>query len=192
MKKVLIVVAVLVAGLVAYVMKRPSTFHIERSVVVAAPPQFVFAQVNDFHNWAHWSPWDKMDPTMKKTYGGEPGAGSTYSWVGNDKVGEGKMTITDSVPNEKVVLKVEFLKPFAATNVVTLSFKPAADSTQTTWAMDGNSEGFFMKAFMAFGDMDGTLGKDFEQGLADLKLAAEADAKQAAPAPEAAPDAGAP
>ena len=106
---------------------RPSTFRIERSATFAAPPESAFAQVNDFHAWSTWSPWDKLDPNMKRTYEGPAaGVGAKYAWAGNDDVGEGRMTIEKSEPARQIVIKLEFLKPFETTNTTTFSFTPSA------------------------------------------------------------------
>ena len=127
LKKVLIGVAAVVVVFVIVVATRPSTFHVERSVNVSAAPEAAFAQVNDFHAWPNWSPWEKMDTGMKKTFSGAPsGQGSVYAWAGNDKVGEGRMTIEKSDKPSLVSIKLEFLKPFAATNTATFTFAPAA------------------------------------------------------------------
>src|SRR5262245_1389924 len=116
-RKILIGIAAVVVLFVIVVVTRPATFRIERSISIAAPPENAFAQVNDFHAWPGWSPWEKMDPQMKKTFEGPAsGAGAIYAWAGNDKVGEGKMTIEKSLPPSLVAIKLEFFKPFAATN----------------------------------------------------------------------------
>ena len=167
-------VAALVVVFVVVVATRPSKFHIERSVTIAAPPERAFAQVNDFHKWVAWSPWEQMDPQMKKTFEGAPsGAGSVYSWVGNPKVGEGRMTIEKSEAPSLVGLKLEFIKPWQATNATTFSFVPSDGSTKVTWAMDGEHGNFGMKAFSVVMSMDKLVGKDFEKGLAALKTLAE-------------------
>jgi uncharacterized protein YndB with AHSA1/START domain len=167
-------VAALVVVFVVFVATRPAAFRIERSIVVSAPPESAFAHVNDFHKWAAWSPWEKMDPTMKKTFDGAPaGAGAVYSWVGNQKVGEGRMTIEKSEAPSLVGLKLEFFKPWAATNATTFSFVPSDGGTKVTWAMDGAHAGFGAKAFSVVMNMDKLVGKDFERGLASLKTLAE-------------------
>jgi uncharacterized protein YndB with AHSA1/START domain len=173
MRKVLVGIAVVVVVFVIVVATRPAAFHIERSIAVGAPPETAFAQVNDFHAWAAWSPWEKLDPTMKKTFEGAPsGAGAVYAWAGNGKAGEGRMTIDESETPSRVSIKLEFLKPFAATNTATFSFAPAPEGTKVTWAMDGHN-GFVAKAFALFMNMDKMVGGDFERGLAGLKIAAE-------------------
>lgn len=117
LKKILIALAVIVIVFVAVVAMQPSAFRISRTTTIAAPAAAVFAQVNDFHNWEAWSPWAKLDPAMKQTYEGAPaGTGAIYTWTGNKEVGEGRMTLTESRPNDLIRIKLEFLKPFEATN----------------------------------------------------------------------------
>jgi hypothetical protein len=171
---ILAAAAVLVALFVLVVVTRPARFRIERSIAIAAPPERAFAQVNDFRNWVGWSPWEKMDPAMKKTFdGAAAGAGSIYSWVGNSKVGEGRMTIERSEAPSVVGLKLEFLKPWQATNATTFSFVPADGGTKVTWAMEGENRTFGAKAFAVVMNMDKLVGRDFERGLASLKSIAE-------------------
>ncbi len=177
LKKVLIGVGAVIVLLLIVIATRPATFHIERSATMAAPPESAFAQVNDFHNWGAWSPWEKLDPNMKRTHGGAPsGVGATYAWVGNNEVGEGRMTIEKSEPGKLVQIKLEFIKPFEATNIATFSFSPSGDGTKVTWAMDGNNN-FMSKAFHMVMDMDKLVGSDFEKGLAAMKSAAESAPK---------------
>jgi hypothetical protein len=171
---VVIVVGALVALFAVVVASRPSKFHIERSIAIAAPPERAFSQVNDFRKWVGWSPWEQMDPSMKKTFEGAPaGAGAVYSWAGNKKVGEGRMTIERSEAPSVVGLKLEFLKPWQATNATTFSFVPSDGGTRVTWAMDGENRTFGMKAFSLVMNMDKLVGRDFERGLASLKTLAE-------------------
>ena len=184
-KKVLIGLVVVIAAFLAFVATRPAEFRLERSTTVAAPADVVFASVNDLHKWGQWSPWEKKDPNMKKTFeGAAAGVGASYSWA-SDKVGEGKMTIAESQPGSRIGIKLEFIKPFAATNNIEFLFKPAAGGTQVTWAMSGNNN-FMGKLFHVFMDMDKMVGPDFEQGLASLKTLSEADAARLAAAKKAA------
>jgi hypothetical protein len=173
--KILVALVVVVAAFVVVVATRPAEFHIERSLAMLAPPLSVFAQVNDLHAWAAWSPWEKLDPKMEKTYGGPTdGPGATYAWKSESgKVGQGRMTIERSEAPGLVVIKLEFIKPFTATNTVTFSLDPSADGTKVTWAMDGRN-GFMGKAFALLMNMDKTVGGDFERGLVGLKAVAEA------------------
>jgi hypothetical protein len=188
LKKVALSLGVLIAVFLGFVATRPNAFHVERTAVMMAPPKTAFALVNDFHNWAGWSPWEKLDPAMKKVFeGAAAGTGAGYYWNGNDQVGEGRMTITESKPDEKVLIKLKFLKPFPSTNVTTFSFAAQGQSTRVTWAMDGEHN-FFSKAFSLVKSMDAMIGKDFEKGLQQMKDLAESDARrQIAAAPVAAP-----
>jgi hypothetical protein len=175
---VLIALAVIVALFLVVAAMQPSDFRIVRSAAIAAPAADVFAQVNDFHKWDAWSPWAKLDPAMKKTYDGAPaGAGAIYSWNGNSQVGEGRMTLLESRPNERIDIKLEFFRPFAATNSAEFTFKPDGNQTVVTWAMEGKRP-FMIKAMSLFMSMDKMLGGQFEKGLAQMKALVESAPKQ--------------
>lgn len=164
--------------LVVIVALQPSDFRVTRSTTISAPPPAVFAQVNDFHKWQAWNPWGKIDPAMKQTYEGAPaGTGAIYTWSGNNEVGEGRMTITDSRPNELIRVKLEFFKPFAGTNTADFTFKPEGNQTLVTWSMFGEKN-FMAKAIHLVMNMDKMIGGQFEKGLADMKSVVEAPAKQ--------------
>jgi hypothetical protein len=174
--KTLIVVAVIVIALAIVVATRPSAFRIVRSTTIAAPAPVVFAQVNDFHAWQAWSPWEKKDPALHRTYEGpRAGRGAVYSWIGNKDVGEGRMTLTESRPSELIRIKLEFFKPFAATHAGEFTFAPQGDKTVVTWSMTGRNN-FFAKAFCMFMDTDKMVGSDFEKGLAAMKTLVESQA----------------
>lgn len=180
-KKILFSLVVLVAIAVVVIAARPSAFAVERSAEIEAPADVVFGLVNDLHNWPSWSPWDKLDPDQTRTFeGAEAGKGATFSWKGNDKVGEGRMTIDDSRVNEHVALTLEFLKPWKSTNKVTFALA-GGEKTKIVWRMEGAYD-FFGKAMSLFMDMDSMVGKDFEAGLASLgqfaKVAAEKRASE--------------
>ena len=206
LKKLLLSLAALVVILALVVATRPAGYRVSRSLAMAAPPAVAYAQVADFHAWDKWSPWAKLDPTMKTTFGGQTGAvGSTYFWNGNDKVGEGRMTISAAAPAQRLDIKLEFMRPFASVNASDFTFAPEGGGTKVTWTMDGDKGGFVGKAFGLVMDFDKMIGADFEKGLAQLKAVSEAEAKKgAAPmaavaqppaqagAPVAAPAAGAP
>jgi hypothetical protein len=173
LKWMLIGVAAVVAVFAVVVAQQPSDFRIERSATMRAPAAAAFAQVNDFHNWRTWSPWEKIDPALKRSYEGPPaGAGATYAWQGNKDVGEGRMTIVESRPGELVRIRLEFFKPFAATNTAEFSFKPAGEDTSVTWTMTGQNS-FFARAICVFVNMDKMVGGMFEQGLAQMKAVVE-------------------
>ena len=166
-------IAAIVVVFLIVVAMQPSDFKVERSATMRAPAPAAFAQVNDFQKWQAWSPWEKVDPALKRQYEGpKAGTGAVYAWQGNKDVGEGRMTITESKPAERVRIKLEFFKPFAATNQAEFSFQPAGDSTTVTWAMNGNTP-YWAKIFHVFFNMDKMVGGDFEAGLAKLKAAAE-------------------
>ncbi|MFO0722610.1 MAG: SRPBCC family protein [Myxococcota bacterium] len=179
MKKVLLVLVALAVAFVGLVATRPAEFKIERSASMNAPAEVVFAQLNDFHKWEAWSPWAKLDPQMKTTYSGAAvGTGAIYEWTGNDKVGTGRMTITDVKPNQEVTIKLEFLKPFEATNTTTFALMPSGESTKVTWTMSGHNN-FMAKAMHMVMDMEKMVGPDFEKGLGQMKVASEGAAAKA-------------
>jgi carbon monoxide dehydrogenase subunit G len=174
--KILIVVAALIIIFLIVVALQPSTFRVVRTATIAAPPEAVFAQVNDFHKWEAWSPWAKLDPEMKQTYEGRPaGVGAVSAWSGNGKVGAGRMTITDSRPAEQVRIRLEFFRPFKGTNTAEFNLKPVGGQTEVTWSMNGDLN-FLTKGFSLFMSMDKMIGRDFEKGLAAMKSVTEAAA----------------
>ena len=173
-KKILIGLLGIVVVFAVIVAVQPGEYRIVRSASVSAPPAVVFAQVNDFHNWEAWSTWAKLDPTMKQSYEGAPaGTGAIYSWVGNNKVGEGRMTLTESRPSELIRIKLDFIKPFASTADTEITFKPVDSQTTVTWTMTGHKN-FVSKGFCLFMNMDKMVGGDFEKCLAALKSVSEA------------------
>ena len=164
---VLVVLAIVVA-------MQPEEFRVSRSAVMAAPAPAVFAQVNGLHNWEKWNPWQKVDPAMKLTFSGPPsGVGAAYAWQGNRDVGEGRLAIIESRPTDLLRIKLEFLKPFAATNTATFTFKPQDNQTAVTWSMEGRNN-YFAKAINLCMNMDKMVGGQFEKGLADMKAVVEA------------------
>ena len=175
--KILIGLAVVAAALAVVIALQPADFRIARTATVNAPPSNVFAQVNDFRKWAAWSPFEKLDPGMKKTYSGSPdGVGAVYAWSGNDKAGEGRSTVVETGPDRMIRITLEFTRPFKATNEVIFTFEPNGGSTEVTWAMTGRRN-FMFKAVGLLMNMDKTVGGEFEKGLADLKAVAESSAQ---------------
>ena len=173
MQYVLIVILAIVVVFIIIVVTRPPGFRVVRSIGISAPAAVVFEQVNDFHKWQAWSPWEKIDPNLQRTYEGPPaGAGTVYSWKGNKRVGEGRMTMIESRPAELIGIRLDFLKPFRSTNTAEFTFKPNGEQTDVTWTMMGKSN-FISKAFCMFMDMDKMIGKEFEKGLAQLKAVVE-------------------
>jgi uncharacterized protein YndB with AHSA1/START domain len=171
-KTILIVVVLAIVALLAYAATRPDSFRLERQTTIKAPPEKIFANLVDFNKWGAWSPWEKLDPQMKRTHSGAAsGKGASYAWAG-DKVGAGRMEILDATPSSSVKIKLDFTKPFEAHNLVDFTLVPQGDSTQVTWAMYGPMA-FINKLFGVFMSMDKMVGKDFEAGLADLKAVSE-------------------
>ena len=173
LKIIAIVIVVLISGILIFAATKPDTFSVQRAAGIKAPPEKVFALINDFKRWDAWSPWEKKDPAMKRTWGATTsGKGAAYAWDGNNDVGQGSMEITDSVSPTKVTLKLDFVKPFEGHNVVDFTLEPKGDITNVTWAMRGPAP-FLSKVMQVFCNMDSMVGKDFEAGLANLKAAAE-------------------
>jgi len=171
---VVIVVAVLIAGLLGFAATRPDTFRIQRATSIKAPPEKIFALVNDLRSHALWSPWEKKDPAMKKSYSGAAsGEGAVYEWDGNKNIGKGRMEITETSPPSKVTLKLDFIKPFEGHNIAEFTLDAKADATNVTWAMYGPSP-VLSKVIGLFCNMDRMIGKEFETGLANLKTITEA------------------
>jgi hypothetical protein len=172
-KKILIGLAGLILVFVAVVAMQPDTYRVERTAKIAAPQAELFAQVNDFHKWDAWSPWAKIDPAAKIGFEGpEAGQGAAMTWSGNDKVGEGRVSIVDSRPSDLVKIKVDFVRPFAGTNTSEFQFKPEGDQTAVTWTMSGE-QNFFAKAFCLVMNGQKMMGDDMEKGLAQMKSVAE-------------------
>jgi hypothetical protein len=163
---ILVVLAIIIA-------LQPSAFRITRSAAFDAPTGAVFEQVNNLHRWNEWSPWAKMDPDARYTFAGpESGVGASLAWAGNNQVGEGRMTIIESQPGERVVMKLEFFKPFTATNTTEFTFAPEGDQTRATWSMSG-TKNFVCKAMGLVMNCDEMCGGQFEQGFANLRSMVE-------------------
>jgi hypothetical protein len=170
---ILIAIAAIMVVLIIIVATRPADFRITRTATMPAPPAVVFAQENDFHKWEAWSPWAKLDPACKYSYEGPAaGTGAIFTWSGNNKVGEGRMTILESRPDDLIRIKLEFLKPFKATSTSEFTFQPQSNQTVVTWSMYGKNN-FMAKAMGLIMNCDKMVGGDFEKGLASLKSIAE-------------------
>ncbi len=173
LKKILIAVVAIVAVFAVYVSTRPATYRVERTLVVKAPAEALYGQVVDFRKWPAWSPWANLDPAMKTDFTGPDAApGSVYHWKGNDKVGEGRMTITGVKPDQVVDIKLEFIKPWEQVSQTEFTFVPDGAGTRVTWSMSGDQD-FVGKLFSVFMNMDKMVGPDFEKGLASLQRIAE-------------------
>lgn len=172
-KTIAIAVIAVLAAILIYASTRPDNFRVQRSTSIKAPPEKIFPLIADFHNWASWSPWEKLDPAMQKTLSGAAsGQGAIYEWEGNSDVGKGRMEIKDASAPSKVTIKLDFLKPFEAHNIAEFTLEPKGDTTGVTWVMTGSSP-YVMKLMGIFVSMDSMVGKDFETGLANLKAVAE-------------------
>lgn len=173
LKLIFILIALTIAAILILASFKPDSFRVERSAIMQATPGKVFAHLNDLRSWAAWSTWEKMDSQMKKTYSANSaGKGATYEWKGNKKVGHGRMTIADSIIDTKVVIQLDFIKPFEAHNMGELTLQPQNNGTLVTWSMYGPSP-FISKLFGVFVSMDKMIGKDFEDSLANLKTVVE-------------------
>ncbi|MGH9195493.1 MAG: SRPBCC family protein [Acidimicrobiia bacterium] len=173
LKTITIIVVVLIAALLIYAATRPDTFRVQRATNIKAPPEKIFALINDFHSWGSWSAYEQKDPAMKRTYSGAAnGEGAVYEWEGDKNVGTGRMEIMETSPPSKVTIKLDFVKPFEAQNIAEFTMEPEGDSTNVTWAMHGPSP-YISKVIGIFINMDSMIGKDFETGLANLKTEAE-------------------
>jgi hypothetical protein len=180
-----IVVVVLIIAAIAFIATRPTNSRIQRSAQINAPADVVFSIINDLRRWTEWSPYDKRDPNMKKTFEGpSAGPGAVYTWNGNSQVGEGRLTIVESKPGELVSMRLEFSRPFKCDNQVNFRIVPSDGGTRVSWIMDGknNFMGKFMSLIM---DMDKMVGTDFEHGLANLNTVAQAEAQKSAQSTQA-------
>lgn len=170
---ILLGVAAAVVLLLIFAATKPDRFRIERSIRIARPPSAVFPLIDDFHRWADWSPWEKIDPALKRTYGSTAsGVGASYAWEGNKKVGSGRMEIVESTAPSKISIKLDFIAPFEAHNIADFAIVPDGEGSTVTWAMHGPNA-FMNKVMSVFISMDSLVGKDFETGLANLKATAE-------------------
>jgi len=166
-------VVIVLAGLAGVVAVQPNEFRIARKATIDAPPEAVFAHVNDFHRWSAWSPWIKLDPNAKNSFGGpDTGEGATFSWDGNSEVGAGKMTIIDSDPHSRIQIKLEFTRPMEDESLAQFDFKPAKGGTEVEWSMSGKHN-FVSKAMCLVMDLDAMIGSKFDEGLASMKKQVE-------------------
>jgi polyketide cyclase/dehydrase/lipid transport protein len=172
------VIAIAIVALLGYAASRPDSFRVQRSTRIAAPPQQIVPHIDDFRAWSTWSPYEKLDPAMKKTYSGAPrGVGAVYEWNGNAKSGQGRMEIRSSDASA-VAIALDFTRPFRANNLAEFTLVPDGGATTVTWSMTGSSP-FVTKLFGVFVNMDDLIGRDFVTGLASLKAASEQAASPA-------------
>ena len=172
LKTILYILILAVIALLIYAATRPNTFRLERSAVIKAPPEKVFGLIQDFRQWTGWSPWEKRDADLKRTYSGAAsGVGTVYEWLGK-KTGQGRMEIIEADPGKRVSLKLDFLKPFKASNITDFDLTPQDGGTKVSWAMYGPL-GLMQRVMHIFFSMEKMVGPDFEQGLANMKALAE-------------------
>ncbi len=173
MKTILIALAVAIAGILVFATTRPDTFRVERTITIQAPPEKIIPFLEDFHQWPAWSPYEKLDPAMKRTLSGaERGKGAVYQWAGNRKAGSGRMEVLEVVPGSKVSIQLEFTEPFESKNLAEFDLVNKGGPTNVTWSMSG-PQPYVTKLMSLFVSMDKMIGGDFEAGLANLKTAAE-------------------
>ena len=173
LKNILIVLVLAIAGVLIYAATRPDTFQVQRKATIAAPPDKVFALIDDFHRWGEWSPWEKLEPAMTRTFEGPAsGPGAVYAWKGNKDVGQGRMEIAESTPPSRIAIKLDFIEPMESNNVTEFVLAPKDGGTEVTWTMRGPSP-YLTKLMDTIVGMDRMIGKDFEAGLANLKQLAE-------------------
>lgn len=172
-RKFAIGILVIIGIIVGLALTKPDSYTVTRTIAIKAPPEKIIGLVSDFHQWGSWSPWEKLDPNMVRTFSGaQSGKGAVYHWKGNDQVGEGRMEITDVVVPGKVLIKLAFIDPFESNNTTEFTFAPQGETTTVTWTMQGPME-FMTKLMSVFSSMDAMIGKDFEKGLAQMKTVAE-------------------
>jgi uncharacterized protein YndB with AHSA1/START domain len=177
MSEIIIVIAVLLALAIAVVLilasRKPDTLRVQRTAAIHAPPEKIFPLISDFHQWRAWSPYEDRDPNLQRSYSGTAnGRGAVYEWNGNKNVGSGRMEIVEAPPPGKVVIKLDFLKPFEAHNTAEFTLLPQGDTTNVTWLMHGPAP-LMSKVMQVFMNMDNMIGKDFAAGLANLKRITE-------------------
>ncbi len=171
--RIISILALLVIIFLAYAATRPDSFSVQRSTAIQAPPQKIFALIDDFKAWPAWSPWEKLDPAMTRSFSATTsGKGANYAWAGDSKAGAGRMEIIDDAAPTSITIKLDFIKPIESSNKVVFTLEPKGDATTVTWTMNGPSP-FVSKVLGVFFNMDEMIGGDFETGLGNLKAFAE-------------------
>ncbi len=174
LKTVAAILVVLIVAVLGFAATRPSVLRVQRAASIKAPPEKIFPLISDLHRWTAWSPYERKDPALKRIHSGAPdGKGAVYEWEGNKEVGKGRMEITETTPPSRVTIKLDFVKPFEAHNVVVFTLEPRGGATNVTWTMEGPMP-FVSKLLSVFINMDRMVGTDFETGLANLKAVVEA------------------
>jgi hypothetical protein len=179
-KIIAVALVVVIAAILVLAATRPDSFRVERSAQISAPPEKILSLVNDFHQWSTWSPYEKLDPALKRTFAGAAaGKGAVYEWEGNSKAGQGRMEIITAAPTQTAI-QLDFIKPFEAHNIAAFTAQPLGEATRVTWSMEGPSP-FITRVLGLFVNMDKMIGGDFETGLANLKAAAEKGSPEGLP-----------
>jgi hypothetical protein len=172
LKKIALGIVVVIAAILVIAAFQPNTFHVQRTATIKAPPEKIVPLIADFHHWSSWSPFEKLDPAMKRTMSGAPsGPGAVYAWDGNSKAGAGRMEVLSASP-AAVKIQLDFTRPFASHTMAEFTLEPHGDTTNVTWSMTG-PQMYISKVICLFMNMDKMVGKDFETGLASLKAIAE-------------------
>ncbi|QEN87298.1 SRPBCC family protein [Labrys sp. KNU-23] len=170
---VLAILVIVLAAVLILAATRPPSFEVKRSLEIEAPPGRIYPLLADFHQWSRWSPYEKLDLAMQRSFSGaESGKGAVYAWEGNGKAGAGRMEIVEAAPERGIDIKLDFIRPFRANNRAAFAFTQAGDATRVTWSMQGAAP-FVARLMGLFINMDRMIGKDFEQGLTNLKAAVE-------------------
>jgi hypothetical protein len=172
---VAVVLVVAIAVILVLALQKPASFTVRRSAVMQAPAERIFPLVDNFQEWANWSPWENRDPAMQRSFSGpSSGKGAAYAWDGNRNVGSGRMEILDASSPSKITIKLDFIKPFEGHNTAEFTFVPerGASATNVIWVMQGPSS-LMSKVMQVFMNFDAMIGRDFEAGLANLKKLTE-------------------
>ena len=177
MLEVIVVIAIILAVAIAVILglaaTKPNTIRVARAIDIKAPAEKIFSLISDFHQWVAWSPYEKKDPAMKRTYGGAvSGNGATYAWDGDKNVGSGRMEILEATAPSRIVIKLDFFTPFEGHNTAEFTMLPQGDGTHVTWLMHGPAN-FMSRLIQVFINLDNMIGRDFEAGLANLKTITE-------------------
>ena len=169
-----ILLAVLVAGILAYASTRPDMFEMSRSISIKAPPAKIFPHIDNLHSFNRWNPFLRKDMAAKLTYSGpDSGKGAAHAWEGNSHVGKGRVEITESSVPSKIVMRLDTVRPMEGHNRVEFTLEPSGETTTVAWSMQGKQP-LIGKVVTMFIDCEKMVGRDFEQGLTDLKVIAEA------------------
>ncbi|HTH45843.1 MAG TPA: SRPBCC family protein [Oxalicibacterium sp.] len=172
-KPPLIIATLMFAAVLIYAATKPDVFRVERSISIKAAPEAIYPYLSDLHQFALWSPYEKLDPQMKRSFSGAPsGKGAIYEWEGNNKVGHGRMEITAANAPSDVMLQLDFFSPVQAHNLGEFRLRPQGQYTTVTWSMSGPAP-YLSKLMTIFFSMDQMVGGQFEEGLRNLKARVE-------------------